>query len=165
MLRYEESDIHIGAHLEHRSYPGISGIFSSKHRYHPTTQQVDKQAAAGQASAAQDDEAIAAYSDTTATDTTDYADVDDNANRAYHSKYSLGNYDDPFDFIGSVFGGGALSVIVIFCIIFGLLFVFAPLIIVFLVYQISDSPPQRPDEVGGDGDGEGHQCSGKATVR
>ena len=90
-----------------------------KHRYHPTTQQVDKQAAAGQASAAQDDEAIAAYSDTTATDTTDYADVDDNANRAYHSKYSLGNYDDPFDFIGSVFGGGALSVIVIFCIIFG----------------------------------------------
>lgn len=106
-----------------------------KHRYHPTTQQVDKQAAAGQASAAQDDEAITAYSDTTATDTTDYADVDDNANRAYHSKYSLGNYDDPFDFIGSVFGGGALSVIVIFCIIFGLLFVFAPLIIVFLVIR------------------------------
>ena len=106
-----------------------------KHRYHPTTQQVDKQAAAGQASAAQDDEAIAAYSDTTATDTTDYADVDDNANRAYHSKYSLGNYDDPFDFIGSVFGGGALSVVVIFCIIFGLLFVFAPLIIVFLVIR------------------------------
>ena len=26
-----------------------------KHRYHPTTQQVDKQATAGQASAAQDD--------------------------------------------------------------------------------------------------------------
>jgi Flp pilus assembly protein TadB len=118
-----------------------------KHRYHPTTQQVDKQAspaaakqedkqaAAGQASAAQDDEAIAAYSDTTATDTSDYADVDDNDNRSYHSKYSLGNYDDPFDFIGSVFGGGALSVIIIFCIIFGLLFVFAPLIIVFLVIR------------------------------
>ena len=87
-----------------------------KHRYHPTTQQVDKQAAAGQAAAVQDDEAIAAYSDTTATDTSDYADVDDNANHAYHSKYSLGNYDDPFDFIGSVFGGGALSVIIIFCI-------------------------------------------------
>ena len=81
-----------------------------------------------QASAAQDDEAIAAYSDTTATDTSDYADVDDNDNRAYHSKYSLGNYDDPFDFIGSVFGGGALSVIIIFCIIFGLLFVFAPVL-------------------------------------
>ena len=106
-----------------------------KHRYHPTTQQVDKQAAAGQASAAQDEEAIAAYSDTTATDTTDYADVDDNENHSYHSKYSLGNYDDPFDFIGSVFGGGALSVVVIFCIIFGLLFVFAPLIIVFLVIR------------------------------
>ena len=118
-----------------------------KHRYHPTTQQVDKQASpaaaqqedkqatADQASAAQDDEAIAAYSDTTATDTSDYADVDDNDNRSYHSKYSLGNYDDPFDFIGSVFGGGALSVIIIFCIIFGLLFVFAPLIIVFLVIR------------------------------
>ena len=79
-----------------------------KHRYHPTTQQVDKQAAAGQASAAQDEEAIAAYSDTTATDTTDYADVDDNDNHSYHSKYSLGNYDDPFDFIGSVFGGGSV---------------------------------------------------------
>ena len=51
-----------------------------KHRYHPTTQQVDKQTTAGQASAAQDDEAIAAYSDTTATDTSDYADVDDNDN-------------------------------------------------------------------------------------
>lgn len=59
-----------------------------KHRYHPTTQQVDKQASPA-------DEAIAAYSDTTATDTSDYADVDDNANHAYHSKYSLGNYDDP----------------------------------------------------------------------
>ena len=118
-----------------------------KHRYHPTTQQVDKQASpaaakqedkqatAEQASAAQDDEAIAAYSDTTATDTSDYADADDNDNRAYHSKYSLGNYDDPFDFIGSVFGGGALSVTIIFCIIFGLLFVFAPLIIVFLVIR------------------------------
>ena len=106
-----------------------------KHRYHPTIQQVDKQATSGQASAAQDEEAIAAYSDTTATDTTDYADVDDNENHSYHSKYSLGNYDDPFDFIGSVFGGGALSVVVIFCIIFGLLFVFAPLIIVFLVIR------------------------------
>ena len=65
-----------------------------KHRYHPTTQQVDKQATpaaakqedkqatAGQTSAAQDDEAIAAYSDTTATDTTDYADVDDNENHS-----------------------------------------------------------------------------------
>ena len=68
-----------------------------KHRYHLTTQQVDKQASpaaakqedkqatAGQASAAQDEEAIAAYSDTTATDTSDYADVDDNENHSYHS--------------------------------------------------------------------------------
>ena len=41
-----------------------------KHRYHPTTQQVDKQATAGQASAAKDEQAVAAYSDTTATATT-----------------------------------------------------------------------------------------------
>ena len=91
-----------------------------KHRYHPTTQQVDSKAApasAAQPSASKDkdDEALEAYSDTTSTDSA--------------------NYDDPFDFIGSVFGGGALALIIVFCIIFGLLFVFAPLIIVFLIVR------------------------------
>ena len=102
-----------------------------------------------------------AYSDTTSTDSANYDDYDENDNKSVHSRYSLDNYDDPFDFIGSVFGGGALAVMIIFCIIFGLLFVFAPLIIVFLVIRYLISPPQRPDETGGDGDGEGHQCSGK----
>ena len=105
-----------------------------KHRYHPSTQQVDKKTAA---SADKTDEGLEAYSDTTSTDTADYNVYDDSNDNArdYHSKYSLENYDDPFDFIGSVFGGGALSVIIIFCVIFGLLFVFAPLIIIFLIVR------------------------------
>ena len=111
-----------------------------KHRYHPTTQQVDPKAApasAAQPSASKDkdDEALEAYSDTTSTDSANYDDYDENDNKSVHSRYSLDNYDDPFDFIGSVFGGGALAVMIIFCIIFGLLFVFAPLIIVFLVIR------------------------------
>lgn len=111
-----------------------------KHRYHPTTQQVDPKAApasAAQPSASKDkdDEALEAYSDTTSTDSANYDDYDEDDNRSVHSRYSLDNYDDPFDFIGSVFGGGALAVMIIFCIIFGLLFVFAPLIIVFLVIR------------------------------
>ena len=110
-----------------------------KHRYQPSTQQVDKQATAASVNQQVDksDEGLEAYSDTTSTDTAGYEDYDDNNDdaRAYHSKYSLGNYDDPFDFIGSVFGGGALSAIIIFCVIFGLLFVFAPLIIIFLIVR------------------------------
>ena len=117
-----------------------------KHRYHPTTQQVDQQnpqdkaadgktASADQKASAQDDGALEAYSDTTSSDSAinDACDYDDA--HAYHSKYSLGNYDDPFDFIGSVFGSGMLSAMVIFCIIFGLLFVLAPLIVCILLIR------------------------------
>lgn len=117
-----------------------------KHRYHPTTQQVDQQnpqekaadgktASADQKASAQDDGALEAYSDTTSSDSAinDACDYDDA--HAYHSKYSLGNYDDPFDFIGSVFGSGMLSAMVIFCIIFGLLFVLAPLIVFILLIR------------------------------
>ena len=88
-----------------------------KHRYQPATQQVE------------------AYSDTTSTDTASYDDLNNDDTHAYHSKYSLGNYDDPFDFIGSVFGSGMLSAMVIFCVIFGLLFVLAPLIIFVLLIR------------------------------
>ena len=117
-----------------------------KHRYHPTMQQVDQQdaqekvadgktASADQKASAQDDGALEAYSDTTSSDSAinDACDYDDA--HAYHSKYSLGNYDDPFDFIGSVFGSGMLSAMVIFCIIFGLLFVLAPLIVCILLIR------------------------------
>ena len=117
-----------------------------KHRYHPTTQQVDQQnlqekaadgktASAEQKASAQDDGALEAYSDTTSSDSAinDACDYDDA--HAYHSKYSLGNYDDPFDFIGSVFGSGMLGVVVIFCVIFGLLFILAPLIVFILLIR------------------------------
>ena len=117
-----------------------------KHRYHPTTQQVDQQnpqekaadgktASADQKASAQDDGALEAYSDTACADTAinDACDYDDT--RAYHSKYSLENYDDPFDFIGSVFGSGMLGVVVIFCVIFGLLFILAPLIVFILLIR------------------------------
>ena len=117
-----------------------------KHRYHPTAQQVDQQnpqdkaadgktASADQKASAQDDGALEAYSDTTSSDSAinDACDYDDA--RAYHSKYSLENYDDPFDFIGSVFGSGMLGVVVIFCVIFGLLFILAPLIVFILLIR------------------------------
>lgn len=120
-----------------------------KHRYHPTAQQVDQQnqqnpqekaadgktASADQKASAQDDGALEAYSDTTSTDTAINYDCDHDDTRAYHSKYSLENYDDPFDFIGSVFGSGMLGVVVIFCIIFGLLFILAPLIVFILLIR------------------------------
>ena len=117
-----------------------------KHRYHPTAQQVDQQdaqekaadgktASAEQNASAQDDGPLEAYSDTACADTAinDACDYDDT--RAYHSKYSLENYDDPFDFIGSVFGSGMLGVVVIFCVIFGLLFILAPLIVFILLIR------------------------------
>lgn len=128
-----------------------------KHRYHPTTQQVDKQAASAQqadkqaasaqqadkqaASAqqpeSQDEDGLEAYSDTTDTDTTaeDASYADDDDARSYHSKYSLGNYDDPFDFLGSVFGGGTLAFVIFLCILIGLLFFLAPIIIIFIIVR------------------------------
>lgn len=117
-----------------------------KHRYHPTTQQVDQQdaqekvadgktASAEQKASAQDDGPLEAYSDTACADTAINYDCDHDDTRAYHSKYSLENYDDPFDFIGSVFGSGMLGVVVIFCIIFGLLFILAPLIVFILLIR------------------------------
>lgn len=98
-----------------------------KHRYHPATEQVDKQEKDA------DDEALEAYSDTTSNDTV--ATNDYESAPTYHSKYSLGNYDDPFDFLGSVFGKGALIFFIILFSILGLLFIFAPLIAIFLIVR------------------------------
>ena len=125
----------------------VSWVSSApKHRYHPTTQQVDQQnpqdkavdgktASADQKASAQDDGPLEAYSDTACADTAINYDCDHDDTRAYHSKYSLENYDDPFDFIGSVFGSGMLGVVVIFCVIFGLLFILAPLIVFILLIR------------------------------
>ena len=117
-----------------------------KHRYHPTAQQMDQQdaqekaadgktASAEQKASAQDDGALEAYSDTTSADSAINDACDNDDAHAYHSKYSLENYDDPFDFIGSVFGSGMLGVVVIFCVIFGLLFILAPLIVFILLIR------------------------------
>lgn len=95
-----------------------------KHRYTPATQQVDN----GQ-------DAIEAYSDTTSVDTAETTVDDDESATPHHSKYSISNYDDPFDFFGSVFGSGTLVFVLILCIVFGFLFLFAPLIIVFLLVR------------------------------
>lgn len=100
-----------------------------KHRYTPSTEQVDK--------SANTSEELEAYSDTTSVDSAyedDYAEDDDPVNYS-HSRYSLLNYDDPFDYIGSVFGKGALWCVGIFTVIFTLLFVFAPLLIILLILR------------------------------
>lgn len=115
-----------------------------KHRYTPSAQVDDKQAAAAankpavqvadkQSAASQD--AVEAYSDTTSVDTTSSQvgeDDDDNQSRS-HSIYSLKNYDDLFDFFGSVFGKGTLFFVMFIMLVIGLLFVFAPLIAIFII--------------------------------
>lgn len=122
-----------------------------KHRYHATqTEQVDQKEKASSendkqkavkeddASADNNDDALEAYSDTTSNDA-DAAensyDEDHDNGRNYHSQYSLGNYDDPFDFVGSVFGKGMLwFFIVLFTAI--CLFLFAiPIIIVYMIVR------------------------------
>lgn len=117
-----------------------------KHRYTPSAQVDDKQAAAAankpavqvadkQSAASQD--AVEAYSDTTSVDTA-FSQVgnDDESNQSRsHSIYSLDNYDDPFDFFGSVFGKGTLFFVMFLMLVIGLLFVFAPLIIIFIIFK------------------------------
>lgn len=100
-----------------------------KHRYTPSTEQVDK--------SANTSEELEAYSDTTSVDSADedaYAEDNDPVNYS-HSRYSVDNYSDPFDYIGSVFGKGALWCVGIFTVIFTLLIVFAPLIVIILILR------------------------------
>lgn len=122
-----------------------------KHRYHATqTEQVDQKEKASSendkqkavkeddASADNNDDALEAYSDTTSNDADpaeNSYDEDQDNGRNYHSQYSLGNYDDPFDFVGSVFGKGMLwFFIVLFTAI--CLFLFAiPIIIVYMIVR------------------------------
>lgn len=109
-----------------------------KHRYTPTTQVEDKttQAAKQKATPAEDD-AVEAYSDTTSVDTSaTQVDSDDDARASRsHSIYSLENYDDPFDFFGSIFGKSTLFFVMFLMLLIGLIFVFAPLIIIFLILR------------------------------
>lgn len=122
-----------------------------KHRYHATqAEQVDKQEKAStdndkqkavkEEGTSENDkqDALEAYSDTTSNDAdsaeNSYDESQDDG-KSYHSQFSLGNYDDPFDFLGSVFGKGTLMFFIILFSILSLLFVFAPLLIVFLIVR------------------------------
>ena len=113
-----------------------------KHRYQPATQQVDAKSPALDSDKkknhqAEDDEGIEAYSDTTSVDTTaeaDYSsDEQDASNRG--SEFSLSRYDDPFDFLGSVFGKGVLFFVMFLVFVVSLLFIFAPLIAIILIIR------------------------------
>ena len=110
-----------------------------KHRYTPKTQVDNKQAvsATEQQTTSASQDAVEAYSDTTSVDTTSSQvgeDDDDNQSRS-HSIYSLENYDDPFDFLGSIFGKGTLFFVMFILLIVGLLIVFAPLIVIFIIVR------------------------------
>lgn len=110
-----------------------------KHRYVPATEQKAEKKNAADTKVAKntDDEAIEAYSDTTDVDS-DYdeeAATDANSSPSYHSHYSLGQYDDPFDYFGSVFGGGILGFFVTVLLITSLVFLFAPFIVIFFIFR------------------------------
>jgi len=85
----------------------------------------------GAVKSAQD--AVEAYSDTTSVDSSDYAEQTDEDQP--NSIYSPKNYDSPFDYFGTIFGKAGLVVICILCLLIGLLFVFAPFIILFLILR------------------------------
>lgn len=115
-----------------------------KHRYTPSAQMDNRQAVQAndnpsvqatdhQTAASQD--AVEAYSDTTSVDTafSQVGNADDSNQSHSHSIYSLENYDDPFDFLGSVFGKGTLFFVMFIMLVIGLLFVFAPLIAIFII--------------------------------
>ena len=82
---------------------------------------------------------IEAFSDTTSADTStavasSYDDDDDDAPQ--YSKYSTTRYSDPFDYVGNMFGTGGVVVICILCLVFGLLLIFSPFILLFLVIRL-----------------------------
>ena len=72
-----------------------------KHRYTPSTQQVDKKVG----NHSENDEGIDAFSDTTSVDTSSAVSAHNNP-ASYTSnnpsQFSLDNYDDPFDFLQSI---------------------------------------------------------------
>ena len=110
-----------------------------KHCYTPKTQVDNSQAvsSADKQSTSASQDAVEAYSDTTSIDTTSsQVDANDDANQSHsHSIYSLENYDDPFDFFGSVFGKGTLFFVMFIMLVIGLLFAFAPLIVIFIIFR------------------------------
>lgn len=105
-----------------------------KHRYTPSTQQVDKKVG----NHSENDEGIDAFSDTTSVDTSSAVSAHNNP-ASYTSnnpsQFSLDNYDDPFDFLGTVFGKGVLLFVIILLGLIGLLTFLAPLIALFMIIR------------------------------
>ncbi len=84
---------------------------------------------------------IEAFSDTTSADTStavasSYDDDADDDDAPQYSKYSTTRYSDPFDYVGNMFGTGGVVVICILCLVFGLLLIFSPFILLFLVIRL-----------------------------
>ena len=110
-----------------------------KHRYQVSVSVDDVADSQKKSQTKADDEAIEAYSDTTAVDTaaeeaTDPDEsYDSNSNRG--SIYSPSNYTDPFDYFGSLYGKGAVTFFIVVLVILGLLITIAPIIIVFLLIR------------------------------
>lgn len=107
-----------------------------KHRYQPTKTSVTdpSQSTPTEEAAAADTAGIEAYSDTTSVNGT--ADNDDGYydkgdEDTPHSKYSLVQYDDPFDWVGSIFG--TTGIIIIFILI--TLLLLAPFIVIILIIR------------------------------
>lgn len=118
---------------------GVSTWASSapKHRYHsnPVATEV-----ANDKDPHQDDSksAIEAYSDTTsldsAADDKAYASDDDDDNIT-DNLYSPKNYDSPFDYFGTIFGKAGLVLVILFFVVIGLAFLFAPFLIIYLIIR------------------------------
>lgn len=112
-----------------------------KHRYQPASEQVDaKKNAADSAKVAQSDSQqneLEAYSDTTSAEAASSG-VDDNWEEDHWrntSPFAPARYSDPFDYIGSIFGKGALMTLIFLCIIVALLALFAPFIVVIMLLR------------------------------
>lgn len=86
----------------------------------------------------ENDEGIDAFSDTTSVDTSSAVSAHNNP-ASYTSnnpsQFSLDNYDDPFDFLGTVFGKGVLLFVIILLGLIGLLIFLAPLIALFMIIR------------------------------
>lgn len=112
----------------------IDASAAPKHRYQPTkTSVIDPPPATPTEEVATADTAgIEAYSDTTSVDDANTSfDNYYEDNHAPHSKYSVKLYDDPFDWVGSIFGTTGLIIIFILFTLLAL----APFIVIILIIR------------------------------
>lgn len=115
-----------------------------KHRYQPKAEQVDdsKQKVQADEQKAQkaepknEEEGVEAYSDTTNVDAPDDANYQDSQNDADDGNiYRASRYNDPFDYVGNVFGKDMLAFLVLVVVCLFLFVFFAPIVIAILVLR------------------------------